>query len=105
MLRKQTKSITIRMTEDEYNILKERVSKSGMKQADFLRRSLFCKNIVSINGADKIIIELKRIGNNVNQIAKKLNIGGSLYQNELADLTEELKNIWQLLRQSVQGQV
>ena len=76
-----------------------------MKQADFLRRSLFYKNIISLNGADKIIIELKRIGNNVNQIAKHLNQGGTFYPSELNDITEELKSLWQQLRLLIQGQV
>lgn len=49
-----------------------------------------------INGADVVAEELRRIGNNVNQIARAVN-GGYVSAVNLTETREELKAIWQLL--------
>ena len=41
---------------------------------------------------------LSAIGRNVNQIAKRLNAGGSAYQADIHELREGLDEIWQLQR-------
>jgi F0F1-type ATP synthase beta subunit len=104
-MRKQTKNITIRMTEEDYIKLMARVKKSGMKQADFLRKAILNKNIVSINGVEMLIPELKRIGNNVNQIARYMNQGFYVHEDAFKLVAGELRNIWQQLRSFAQGQV
>lgn len=104
-MRKQTKNITIRMTEEDYIKLMARVKKSGMKQADFLRKAILNKNIVSINGVEMLIPELKRIGNNVNQIARYMNQVFYVHEDAFKLVAGELRNIWQQLRSFAQGQV
>ena len=44
----------------------------------------------------KYITELRRIGNNINQLTKKVN-QGILKEINLAEVKEELNKIWQLL--------
>ena len=42
--------------------------------------------------------ELSAIGRNINQIAKKLNIGGSVYKADIEEIRERQDQIWQLQR-------
>ena len=42
--------------------------------------------------------ELSAIGRNINQIAKKLNAGGSVYQAYIEEIRERQDQIWQLQR-------
>ena len=69
------KNITVRLNEQDYELLREKVKKSGMTQAEFLRRMIQNSKAVSTIGIKKFIPELAKIGNNINQIAKKSNQG------------------------------
>lgn len=42
--------------------------------------------------------ELQIIGKNINQIAKRVNSTGNIYADDIAELKERLKEIWQLQR-------
>ena len=44
-------------------------------------------------------IELKRIGNNLNQLTKSVHEGKANCSKELLEINEEMKEVWQLLRQ------
>ena len=48
--------------------------------------------------------ELSAIGRNINQIAKKLNAGGSVYQADMEEIRERLDQIWQLQRRILLSQ-
>lgn len=93
-MRKQTKNITIRLTPEEYEIFKNRVEISKMKQVDFIRKALLENYIVSTDGITKLLLEISRVGNNINQIAKACNVGKLPYINELNEQTEILKKIF-----------
>ena len=69
------KNITVRLNESDYELLREKVKKSGLSQAEFLRRAIFNSKIISANGIVKFIPELNKIGANINQIAKRCNQG------------------------------
>ena len=42
--------------------------------------------------------QLSAISRNINQIAKKLNAGGAVYQADMEEIRERLDEIWQLQR-------
>ena len=63
----------------------------------YLRDCALGKEIVVIPGADALADELRRMGNNLNQIARAVNSG---YAGQTVDLTETqegVKRIWQSL--------
>lgn len=95
--------ITIRLTDMELAVLQKTVYESGMPQQEYLRKAILDKEIVNYDGIKEIIPELKRVGNNLNQIAKALNSGGT-YHSGITENQKELAEIWQLLRQSLQRQ-
>lgn len=93
-MRNQTKNITIRLTPDEYKLLQQRVANSKMKQSDFLRKSILNNYIISTDGITKILPEILRIGNNINQIARACNIGNQPTFYEVQKQTEILNKIY-----------
>lgn len=103
--RTREKQIVIRMNEKEYAQIKNKVAQSGLKQQDYLIRALTNKKITVIDGIKELTIELKRIGNNVNQIARACNEDRADCKEEIKQVESELSGIWQLLRQLVQKQV
>ena len=48
--------------------------------------------------------ELSAIGRNINQIAKKLNAGGSVYQADIGEIRKRQDQIWQLQRRILSSQ-
>ena len=49
--------------------------------------------------------ELSAIGRNINQIAKRLNAGGQIYQADLQEIRERQNEIWRLQRRILSNQL
>ena len=105
MARTQTKQVVIRMTESDYEKLKRQVEKSGKNQAEYLRQAILKKEVINTDGMRALIPELKRIGNNVNQIARSVNEGYPALSSDVQQIEKELGEVWRLLRQLAAGQV
>ncbi|MFH5877172.1 plasmid mobilization protein, partial [Clostridium perfringens] len=73
--RKREKQIKFYVNEKEYDQIKKKVEKSKLKQQEYLIKSALNKKIIVIDGLKEILLELSREGNNLNQIAKKINEG------------------------------
>ncbi|MGU8999305.1 plasmid mobilization relaxosome protein MobC, partial [Clostridium perfringens] len=52
------------------------------------------KKIIVIDGLKEILLELSREGNNLNQIAKKINEGE---QKDIKEMKNKLNNLWDLI--------
>jgi hypothetical protein len=102
MNRTRPKQIVIRMTDEEFNTLKEKVDKSGMKQQEYLIKAITGKTITNTDGLKELTPELKRIGVNLNQIAKTCNQGNQASYDEIQRIGEELNEVWQSLRRLAQ---
>ncbi len=83
--------VKTRMTDEEYDFFLYRLSEHDISQAEFIRRAICEKEIVSViripkwdeeflNALGKLTAEYGRIGNNLNQIARHLNEYGTPYQ-------------------------
>ena len=105
MNKTRPKQLSFRVNEEEYQKLQERVQESGKNQQEYILSCVLDKKIVNTAGIKELIPELKRIGNNLNQIAKRCNEGGVLpSEAEVREQGEELKQVWQLLRRYLQRQ-
>ena len=98
MNKTRPRQLIVRLTEDELRRVKNKVIKSGLSQQEYTRRALLDMPIVNTDGVRKIIPELKRIGNNINQITRRCNSGYPLHSGDLQEIRKELDLIWQLLR-------
>ena len=97
------KKINIRLTEKEKSIIESKAKKLNMTITKFIVSSCLKDKIIIINGLDKVDTELRRIGNNINQLTRLANEKIITVIN-LKELRMEVNNIWQLLKQLVQKQ-
>ena len=71
--RKRDETLTIRVTEKEKQYIKKRAEKAGLSVTDYIvRLSLETPIFIPVN-MQPFLLELKRIGNNINQLTKKVN--------------------------------
>lgn len=97
------KKINIRLTEKEKSIIESKAKKLNMTLTKFIVSSCLKDKIVIVNGLDKVDTELRRIGNNINQLTRLAN-EKIITVIDLKELRMEVNNIWQLLKQLVQKQ-
>jgi hypothetical protein len=106
MNKKRPKQITFRASQEEYKIIQTKIKKSGLKQQDFLLNMAMEKEIVFVEGLTELLTEVKRQGNNLNQLTRKLYSNGYIdYKNELPKMEKEWEEVWQLLKSYLQKQV
>ncbi|MBQ6936669.1 MAG: plasmid mobilization relaxosome protein MobC [Clostridia bacterium] len=73
--RKRDKTLTIRLTESEKMMIEKKASKAKLNLTEYII-SVSSKSKISVAEDTKpLLLELKRIGNNINQIAMKINSG------------------------------
>ena len=99
--RKREKQIKVWLNEEEYKSLCSRVEKSNLTQGDFIRKSILEKNMIIVD-LQPVLLELKRIGNNLNQLTKAVHQGKVNCSNELGEVKEELKKLWLSLKLELQ---
>ena len=95
----KNRRITIRIEEKLREKIKLESKKSNMTMSEYINRCLKNKSIIFIENGKEIYYELSKIGNNLNQIARKLNsnIATSSDLKKLDNISEEITKIWQLL--------
>ena len=70
----RNKAVTLRMTQEEFDFFKKQLGTTKPKnQTDFFLAVLRKKPIVVIEDLRPMLQELKRHGNNLNQVSRKLN--------------------------------
>ncbi len=74
-MRKRNKTLTIRLTQREYDAVMEKVLHAGMNMTEYLLASALNAEIHVAEDTRPLVTELKRIGNNLNQITAKINTG------------------------------
>ena len=74
-MRKRNKTLTIRLTEKEHDTITKKAFRSGMSMTDFLVTAAQHTQIHVAEDTKPLVTELKRIGNNLNQITAKINAG------------------------------
>ena len=74
---KKTKNVHVRLTPDELALLEDRSASTGRTMSDLIRTALKKQKIVELPPADfaEAVVQLRRIGNNLNQIARAANAG------------------------------
>ena len=73
--RKRNQTLTVRLTPKERSEIIRRAEKSRMSLTDYLLAASTQTEIYVAEDTRPLIAELKRIGNNLNQISMKINAG------------------------------
>ncbi len=89
----KNKSISLRLTENEYNRLKKLSDENGYSVSNFVRKKIFDKKIINKNVIETFLYNANRIGNNLNQIARYCNTNKSVDKIVLEKLIEIEKEI------------
>lgn len=98
---KRTRSVQVRLTQEEYDFLEQKFLLSGYKsKSEFMRIAFFETLIVQFNADDlKELLRLTRnISSNINQIAVRVNSTGNIYKEDIKQLQDGVEQIWQQLR-------
>ena len=90
-----------RATEEEAADIRRKASAAGMNVSRFLRTAAVNSQVVLYNTADVfgLRFELKRIGNNINQIAMVVNSNNSVYRNDVRDLKKQFSELSEKLNE------
>ena len=74
-MRKRSNTLTIRLTTAEKDAITQKASKARMSLTDYIVASSLLTEIHVADDTRPLLTELKRIGNNLNQISMKINAG------------------------------
>ena len=95
--RTRGKAVTLRMTDEEHCYFLEQMQKSKRKnQTDFFLEVLRDKPIIVVEEIAAALAELKRQGNNLNQVTRALNERGEFGESAKAVMVECWKTYRQL---------
>jgi len=95
--RKRNVQIIVRVTEDEKALIEQKMAllKTSNMSA-YIRKIAIDGYIINVDHTDvkNHAAQLQHIGNNVNQIIKRMNQTGSLYRDDVVEIKKILHDIW-----------
>ena len=91
----RTTIMKFRVTEEESAEIRRKAAAAGMNVSRFLRTSAVKSQVVLYNTADVYGLrsEIKKIGNNVNQIAMVANSNKSVYLSDVRELRKQFNEM------------
>ena len=104
-MRKRNNSINVRLNDTELEKLNENVLKSGLPREAFIRNVLNGVEIYPAPPVDffNLIREIRRVGNNINQLVHYANGNGFVESKKLSEHLTELDSIEKELWKSFRG--
>ena len=100
--RKRPYAYTFRATEREREIIDEKLKASGLTMTDFIIKAITEKSVIVFENAGETLNELKRQGNNLNQLVKN-NYYGMAMKRELSACIAELKSAYKAIVNAAGG--
>ena len=97
--RTRERQFKIWLSEEEYQTLLKMCYELEMTKSEFLRNCIMDRPMVNMESMKDLMTELKREGNNINQIARTLNGMGYVSDKAIEQAVKELGSVWQQLRQ------
>ena len=94
--RKRNKTLSIRLTETEKNKIINKAKKSKMTVTDYVVSLSDKMEIKLPPDLSPVVVEMKRLGNNLNQIAMKLN-SGVVYIPDFKSVLDNQKVIYEMI--------
>ena len=95
------------VTVEEQKLIEQKMAQLPTQSIGaYLRKMAIDGYIIYMDTADikAFTAELGTIGRNINQIAKRINAGGPVYQADIQEIRERLDEIWQLQRRILSNQ-
>ena len=85
------KQLSFRVSEEEWELLQQKIAERGMNQQQYILSCVFGKAIINTDGIKAVVPELKQQGANLNQIGQKLSV-----------TLNDLSSVWQSLGAALQ---
>ena len=122
-MRKRNHTVTIRMNNEEYNLLQNKVKESGRTQQEVVIKAIADLKIASTEEVEElkrlnqlfadILCQLRGTTTNINQIARKLHTDGEIPNDSILYFLDknvlkyrkESEKIWLLIRRLISGQI
>ena len=95
---KKDKIITIRVSEKEKKKLIEKSEVAKLSLSEYLIEQGLDKDIVIVDGLNEVVTELRRIGNNINQLTYLAN-SGRIYTVDLSEEKQEIGKVWNAINE------
>jgi len=96
--RKRKHHISCYLDDKEYIAYRDKKSKTYYSQSEYIRKCVLDKKITVIPGVRELIIDLKRIGNNLNQLTHRVNAGEiTVIGDNLKEINDDLTVVWDRL--------
>ena len=95
------KRINFRVSEIMDTLIRKKAADAGMNITDYIVLCAIDKKVVNYNGLRELTTQIKKLGNNVNQLLI-LSRQGRISTVNLTDTQEELKKIHELLSEQFQ---
>lgn len=93
---RKTDRIEIRVTPEEKMLITTKSKQANKSISEYIIKSSMGKEIIVINELPEMITELRRIGNNINQLTRLAN-SRIITCVDLEDKKKELQKLWQSL--------
>ena len=90
------KIITNRVSEKEKRKLIEKSKIAKLSLSEYLIEQGLDKDIVIVDGLNEVVAELRRIGNNINQLTYLAN-SRRIYTVDFSEVKQELGKIWNVI--------
>lgn len=93
----------IYFTEDEWDKIEKQVKYLGGNASEYVRQCVR-KNViikVEIPNLRELVFELNKIGNNINQIAYKVNKNDNVVSDDLKKLMQEITQVYKLINKEL----
>ena len=105
--RKRNIQMKFYVTEEEKQLIDEKMKLlPTQRYGAYLRKMAIDGYIIQLDTTDmkEMNTALSAIGRNINQIARRLNAGGSAYRADVEEIRERLDEIWRLQRRILSSQ-
>jgi len=100
--RKRKVQLIVRVTAEERELIEVKMKQiPTMNLSAFARKMLIDGHIILLDMPEirEHSAQLQKIGDNVNQIVKRMNQTGNLYSNDIEEIKELITDVWKSERQ------
>lgn len=100
-IRKRNIPLLFWVTEEEKETIQQRMEQIGTKNMSAYLRKMALNGLLislSIPELKEILTLMRRSSNNLNQLAKRVNSNGRLYDADLEDIQNQQDELWKIMR-------
>ena len=100
--RVRTQQIAFRVTPEEREMIERRMAQAGVKnfRAYMLKQAVDGRVIhIELDSVNEMVRLLSNATSNINQIARRVNGTGNLYEQDVADLSTRYDELWKQIKE------